>query len=455
MMANLCGERVAGDEFWSWLSANSERLFQMMKGDSVAVITEMGGEMQKTAPGVQCEGMHGNDDPYASLIISADGHVDKLELVKSIVKSAPDLPRWKVIAFRQRGLIADIGISVHGVSVKADDVFFRAFTGGNGELGVKLFVRGVEDIEDPRGHAAILLMDHAIGELDSMTTIQSLQFGLMEEPEDQYRNLTDLAGFLDEVKDVGIDRWESYMTRFSEDGPLASIFVKVGVAARGPQERRPKRLRILVPFVKPREDGLIDDKDEVELLWEIEEELQQGLKDSCEALFVGRVTTGGQRDFVFYAREGELLDVHVQKFFAHYPQYDPEILVHDDGEWSFFYEILMPDEYDSICISVHKRVYDLDQSGEDLTVLRTVEISCSFVDVKTRDHFLSELENSVTSEISNNPEDDSGRPFVVLVQKEHDAEFRSLNDFVLGIFKTIQAHSGQFDSWNCPETPAK
>jgi hypothetical protein len=447
---------VAGEAFWDWVCKNSERLFQATESEAQAVVTEMGEVLGEEHPGLFCEVCRAKEDPLAELIVTGDGRAQHIPTVEAVVEAAPDLPRWKVTAFRQRADIGGIGIRMNGGDLKAEDVFFRVFDGPRGELGLTLYVRGLEDVDsDPRTGIAIILMDHAIGEYDAMTAIQSLMVEpLPEEADDAYQPLAALPGVIDAVKDTGFDTWNVYMTSLDEEGNPATVFVKMGLASVAPQAKRPSLCRVIVPLQSAREDGLIGDPGESEQLFELEEALIEQLTSECDALFVGRVTTCGVRDFAFYAPEGEMLEAHAQRALGSYPQYEPDVQLRQDAEWGFYADILLPSAFESLQISVDRRLRALREEGDDMTAPRPLEFGVAFQTPEARATFVADL-GTDTFEISQDDASDGEdeRPSVDL-RVTSSAEPAVVHALVRQIYSHLQETPGWVHGWSCPPAEA-
>lgn len=311
---------MSSEAFWTWFSAESERLFHAVDASAIAVVEEVGDALREHHPGVFCElPAKPEGANQTRMIFTPDGDVDLIETVRRLVATAPDLERWTFVPFRQRSAVGG-SIKMKGVTLEESDVFYRTFSGPRGELWITLVIRGLtEDEDDPRAMLAILLMDHLIGELDSLTLIDSLaREPLEDEGGEGLRPLATLPDLIDSYKDSGLDSWDCYRTEIDGEGTVAFVTVKLGLGAVTPIAGRPTQVRVIVPFVNPREDGLISDKEEVELLWLLEDELRSALAESCDAISVGRVTTSGTRHFVFYAAEGQMVEAHAQRVFAAY-----------------------------------------------------------------------------------------------------------------------------------------
>src|SRR5690242_12681105 len=92
--------------------------------------------------------------------------------------------------------------------------------------------------------------------------------------------------------------WSYYLCNVNSR--LASIAVDLGLRSQVPVVSKPWLLWVWVYFNSPRPDGL-SDNGEAPTLFEIEDSLNPRLSNTCNALFSGRITTQGRREFYFYA----------------------------------------------------------------------------------------------------------------------------------------------------------
>src|SRR5436190_23696304 len=96
--------------FWKWFRTNSDRIWALIYSrrpdDREAAMAEVGEAVEPYMPGLVLEFSQG-DDEARELVASADGKLDRVDMVKEFVASAPQIPGWSVRAFRPRMEIAD------------------------------------------------------------------------------------------------------------------------------------------------------------------------------------------------------------------------------------------------------------------------------------------------------------------------------------------------------------
>lgn len=438
------------EAFWTWFSGESERLFQAIDVSATAVVEEVGAVLRDHHPGVCCElPAKAEGSPQATMVLTPDGNEGLVPTVRELVATAPQLARWNFVPFRQRGK-PGVTIEMHGATLSdEDDVFYRIGSGPYGELRLTLFIRGLTQAEDdPRALMAVLLMDHLIGEQDSLTVIDSLiRLPLGDEAESGLTPITSLAADIDHYKTSGLDTWDSYRTSVDDEGTVGFITVRVGLGTVAPLRALPLRVRVVVPFANPREDGF-PTREEGDLLDQIEDELDAVLIGECGALSVGRVTTAGVRDLAFYAPEGEMIEAHAKRVFAGYPQYEPEVLLVPDPGWEFYLDFLLPSRFDLLARRIERDLEGLDRAGDDLDQAREITWLLLFEDRAGREAYLSALppEFLVLDKHEEQPR--------AIVATTIPARTDQIGPVVHELFRRFESIAGTVGGWDCPSAKA-
>ena len=113
------------------------------------------------------------------------------------------------------------------------------------------------------------------------------------------------------------DDWDFYFCNV-DDRP-ASIFVDLGLAAEAPLPELPVVGYVRIHMRTPRDDGL-SSQAEFEALTSVEHALETLQADGAVA-YVGRNTSDGYRDLLFYLRTAEAWDEHVADIMKAFPDY--------------------------------------------------------------------------------------------------------------------------------------
>ncbi|MBI3863027.1 MAG: hypothetical protein HY290_14140 [Planctomycetia bacterium] len=188
-------------EFWAWLSANASRISAAGPEGAAHAAAELSRVFKSSYPDLVWEVTPNDSGPW-TFCVSADGNPGLFDAVKSAVSDAPSIPGWEIRAFRQRGSL-DAVIEMHGRKLSYDDIWCEVERDGD-RARVKLLVRGLtlESAKDLLG-AALVLLDNAIGEYDSVVKISELDNGpLPSAPvrSDKCFPLSELPGYLDSLE---------------------------------------------------------------------------------------------------------------------------------------------------------------------------------------------------------------------------------------------------------------
>ena len=176
--------------FWRWFNENAEtyRTFRIGSPEQPALIERLGKELERVHRGLQFE-LGGDDETgVRELIIGADGRQAVFPAVQALVQAAPELPGWKVIAFRQRKDLNTSSLQINEVTYGHGQLWFSLRTEG-AKIGLDLYLEG---IDDPKSQLALmvsfLLLDCALGEYDVETRVGTINVEALP-PEHEARGL--------------------------------------------------------------------------------------------------------------------------------------------------------------------------------------------------------------------------------------------------------------------------
>jgi hypothetical protein len=161
-------------KFWKWFVAHEDEVFHFERKQE-KVFDKLSSRLGRVHRGLVFE-FSSAVGGRREFTISAGGIIDAFPEVTTLVRAAPDLPRWKIIAFRQRQDIPEIQCGPK--SIKRDAVFFDYIPAGD-KIDLLLFIPGFADSsqEGVVGLKTIgyLLLDAAVGEYDVETKIGGIE----------------------------------------------------------------------------------------------------------------------------------------------------------------------------------------------------------------------------------------------------------------------------------------
>jgi hypothetical protein len=165
------------NEFWQWIATNTQ-LLQTKKGMSEALIDELSERFDQAFPDLTWEIELQNEHDWW-FVISADGIPGLIHAVVSAHETAPKIPGWKIVPFRQRGKLS-VSIKLDTRKLTYDDIWCGVEPDGY-YTDVTFYIHGfsANTDHDLKG-ATLILLDNAIGEFDRMVKIGSIEFKPLE-----------------------------------------------------------------------------------------------------------------------------------------------------------------------------------------------------------------------------------------------------------------------------------
>jgi hypothetical protein len=159
--------------FWAWFQQNDELLFDFER-DRDRIFAALTAALEAVASDLTFEfGPH--SDGRRDFVISAGGIRSAFPAVNALAAAAPILPRWNVVAFRQRRARI-LGVKIGGLTALPKDVEFCLLSNER-KLGIHLFFdRYREDERTTWGQIGYLLLDQALGEHDVETKVGLIEF---------------------------------------------------------------------------------------------------------------------------------------------------------------------------------------------------------------------------------------------------------------------------------------
>jgi hypothetical protein len=164
----------AEKQFWDWFLRHEARLFDFdpqRELERELIFDNLAAELQKIDPNLTFE--FGPRDIRREFVISAGGIKGSFPAVSALTSAAPDLHRWKIIAFRPRRTPINI-VEFGGKWVDPKDVQFTLLDDGR-LAAIYLFIPGFQEDDIALRQAGYLLLDEALGEYDVETQLGGIK----------------------------------------------------------------------------------------------------------------------------------------------------------------------------------------------------------------------------------------------------------------------------------------
>jgi len=241
------------------------------------------------------------------------------------------------------------------------------------------------------------------------------------------------------------DNWDFYFTQV--DGQGASIFVDLGRAADAPDPSRSVMAHLRLHLRDPGPHGL-SSQSEFDELNKVEDALTR-LEASSGAVYVGRNTCAGKRDFYFYASTAENWSKQVDAFMRAFPAYRYECSGRADPRWSVYRELLYPSDEDLQRIG-NRRVCDsLANHGDALEVARPIDHFIYFSQEAARAAY-AEAVTKLGCRIEQHIEpSDSDQRLGLRISNVGVPSLAEIDGLTLPLWRLAREHGGDYDGWGC------
>jgi len=242
------------------------------------------------------------------------------------------------------------------------------------------------------------------------------------------------------------DNWDFYALRV--DGEPASIFVDLGIQSRAPLSTHPYMAYVRLHMNKPRPDGL-SSNEEFDTLIEIEKAIEANLCGD-EVGYVGRNTSGGCRDFYFYAVTATDWQRRVDAALSSFKDYKYETGSREDAGWSTYLKFLLPGDLDCQRIGNRRTCEALERNGDKLMVEREIDHWCYFQSTKAVDAYIAEVSMQGFKVRNRSVSDEGTLRFGAQIWRLDTPSYGNIDSVALPLFEAALRHGGQYDGWECP-----
>ncbi|MCE9522760.1 MAG: DUF695 domain-containing protein [Alphaproteobacteria bacterium] len=243
------------------------------------------------------------------------------------------------------------------------------------------------------------------------------------------------------------DNWDFYFTRI--DGYLGSIFFNETLKERAPAAGYASAVYVRLFMRDPRPDGL-SSQEEFDSLSVIDDALTDELVENLAAIYAGRATYNGVRDFFYYATDAEKIVSAANTLMTTFSDYKFEIGARADPEWEIYLGYLSPSPRDRQRIENRKVCDALESHGDLLTTKREIDHWAYFPSAESRDTFVARA-NAIGYTLRVPTErGEPGKKFEAQIFRVDSADIDEINSVTLELFELAQQLGGEYDGWESP-----
>jgi uncharacterized protein (TIGR01619 family) len=238
--------------------------------------------------------------------------------------------------------------------------------------------------------------------------------------------------------------WNSYFCNVND--VLASIFLNLDLRESAPDKSKPNLLWVWVDMRWPREDGL-SSSSEFDVLCAIEDKLTDTMLGALDAVFCGRITTAGRREFYFYGPRSENLRAVVEGALGQFPEYEVDCGSKADPEWEQYLNVLYPSEEDRQRMENRKVLDVLEKNGDALKSPRDIWHWIYFCTETDRNEFRDAVVRLQYRTELRDRRVGKDFPFGLCVVRFQSIDASEVDDAVIELYRLSKKHRGDYDGW--------
>ncbi len=303
-------------EFWEWFVQHEGHFFQAVQAGDVedGFFKTLAPRLAALHPGIYfLTGLHG---PKAELVLTPDGNIKNIVFAEEFVAQAPVLPNWIFTALKPATSIENASIQVGEFVFTKDNLHFYANEQPTypDEIDLSILYDDYDAGADEIITSGIyIFLDNYLGELQSITLIDSVTVISTGEAQEELVPITRLQDFLTWRKTEFVEEYDSNYT--AEDNHVFSVYkgeikggyplvayINTPLLEWQNKPSRPYIIRISLSYTSKYTDGTPDEATLIALNM-LEEALSEKLQDESTYLYVGQQTGDGVREIFFVSKE--------------------------------------------------------------------------------------------------------------------------------------------------------
>jgi uncharacterized protein (TIGR01619 family) len=240
--------------------------------------------------------------------------------------------------------------------------------------------------------------------------------------------------------------WENYVIALN--GKPVSINVDLGLFKSAPMKERPFAIIFRTTLQEPDTRGM-PYPEEYEVLLKLEESLVNELAKENGAIFAGRFTQRGLREFYFYAPDTIGYIKAMYKAMEKFPTYQWLVQAKEDKKWENYFTVLYPSEPELMRLRSRIQVERILQVGGGQKKSVMIEHSLAFSKESDRAAFLKSLTFPGLKIVSmpENPDFQSGKYLLQLRQKAVP-DMIWVESFIMKFYAEIKKAGGSYIGWS-------
>ncbi len=239
--------------------------------------------------------------------------------------------------------------------------------------------------------------------------------------------------------------WDAYLMQ-TNNKPV-SVIVDLALGKKAPMKERPFVIIVRSQLQYPDAMGM-PGKAELTALDEMEEGLVERLAKNNGAIYAGRFTQRGIREFYFYSLDTVSYHPAVVQAMANFKEYKWLTQAKDDKTWTNYFTVLYPLPVDMEKIQNRRLIDRLKNEGDSLIKSRQVDHYFYFKTKIKRDEFIRNTGISAfTIAELNDKAGDAEFPYQLHIYKNDVPDYTYIERVLIPFWEAARKYQGRYDGW--------
>ena len=245
-------------------------------------------------------------------------------------------------------------------------------------------------------------------------------------------------------------QWDFFQCKVN--GRPASIYLDMALKRSAPDKQRHALLVIRVDLQLPHPANGLSTDAEFDALAAIEDQLTEALKEDLGALYAGRITTAGRREFYFYAKGAGDIGSITRAALSTFAGYRIKAWSQADPLWKHYADVLYPRGASLRWITNKAVLAALAARGDQPDALRPITHCSYFPSAGQRAAFMISVENAgfATKSMTDTGRSADVRPYGLLYEIAQSATLSVITDTTGLLTLLSEKHGGQYEGWEAP-----
>jgi hypothetical protein len=339
------------DDFWQWFARKEKTFFAAVRDHQnieKSFFDKLSPKLGELKDGFYyLTGMF--DDNTVELILTADGNIKNLVFVEELVARAPKISGWRFTAHKPEMSIENTNIWMDKYVFNRESLWFYSNDDPTrpDEIDITIVHRDFnEDDKSAIVTGIYLFLDNFLGELKSVTTIDSILVIGKNDAEQELVPIEKLKSFLEWrekefvekyhgiVKDTK-DMQHSILEAETTNGGRLIAAINTDILSWESKASHPWILSIDIPY-KGSNNGGLPKEEANQALWKLEETIAEQLRDEDGYILIGHESVDNLRNIYFACKDFRRPSKVIHQISLDEPEWKIDYKIYKDKYWASF-----------------------------------------------------------------------------------------------------------------------